>query len=224
MNKVGVIVGAGEFDPKVFYEVKEELWQNDKQMFWIAADGGYLHFKECNMVPDLLIGDFDSLCMDDVAQIGIKEIIRLPREKDDTDLLAAIQKGLSMGIDEYHIFGALGGDFDHMFGNIQCLNHLCESGKRAFLYHNNTIVTMLKNTRLTIPAQKKGIFSIFSFTQIANNVNIVGGKYALKDATITNQIPIGVRNEFVGSEVTISVEEGTLLVYYQKERTDYENN
>ena len=74
----------------------------------IAADGGYDHIKKAGIVPDIIIGDMDSL--DDKSKTDVSclhndiEIYRLPVEKDDTDMLAAIRIGLDKGYKDFIIF------------------------------------------------------------------------------------------------------------------------
>ena len=56
----------------------------------IAADAGLKYLLSCGIAPDLIIGDFDSMGFvpDDINTIV------LPKEKDDTDMLAAIKIGI----------------------------------------------------------------------------------------------------------------------------------
>jgi len=43
-----------------------------------------------------------------------------------------------------------------------------------------------------------------------------GLKYSLDNAAVTNAFPIGVSNEFIGSENVIFVKKGTLIIVYPR--------
>lgn len=73
--------------------------------FTIAADGGWLACRKTEVIPDLLLGDFDSLS----AQPDFPNILRVPVEKDDTDTMLAVKTGLERGETEFHIYGGMGG-------------------------------------------------------------------------------------------------------------------
>lgn len=57
----------------------------------------------------------------------------------------------------------------------------------------------------------RGYLSLFSLGEKAEGVNIRGMKYELNDATVTNDFPIGISNEFMGQEATVSVRQGQLM-------------
>ena len=83
----------------------------------IAADGGWRVCREEGIVPDLLLGDFDSLhTVPDFARIR-----RVPVEKDDTDMMLAIKEGLARGETAFHLYGGVGGRTDHTIANLQGL-------------------------------------------------------------------------------------------------------
>src|SRR5699024_9170857 len=67
------VVGAGDFDAADFSPRPGDLV--------IAADGGYVHLTTLGVVPDILLGDFDSL--DTVPDFP--NIVRHPVRKDDGD-------------------------------------------------------------------------------------------------------------------------------------------
>lgn len=67
----------------------------------IAADGGYAWLKEKGLEPDLVVGDFDSMA----EPAGVAHLVRLPKEKDDTDTMAAVRLGQERGYRRFHIFG-----------------------------------------------------------------------------------------------------------------------
>ena len=68
-----------------------------------------------NVEPDLIIGDFDSmseqekLAVEQLQQTVPEKICRLPECKDDTDMLAAIKRGLELGYTDFRIYAATGG-------------------------------------------------------------------------------------------------------------------
>lgn len=80
----------------------------------IAVDGGYDTCRKYDIVPDLIVGDFDSVQESDmpqiaeIAKIAPDHVVLLPTEKDDTDMLAAIRIGLGEGCQEFCIYGGDG--------------------------------------------------------------------------------------------------------------------
>lgn len=139
--------------------------------------------------------------------------MKLPTEKDDTDMLAAIKEGLAAGCKEFVIYGALGGErIDHSFANIQCLLYLHHHGAKGVLYGVHDRIELLCNEKRIYPASMRGIFSAFAFGGDAKGVTEQGLKYSLQDATIKMEFPIGISNEFIGQESMIEVRDGKLLI------------
>ena len=87
-----VIFCAGEFDAPA-----RPLEKDD---YIIAADGGLKHTRKLGIEPNETIGDFDSLGFTPPGA----EIF--PVEKDDTDAMLAVRRGLEMGIGNFCFTGA----------------------------------------------------------------------------------------------------------------------
>ncbi len=100
MSKKCILIGAGE--------MKEENISLQKNDFVIAVDGGYQYCLKLHIRPQLVVGDFDSY----PHSISHVEVLRSQPEKDDTDMMLAIQAGLERGYDEFVMYGAMGGRFD----------------------------------------------------------------------------------------------------------------
>lgn len=205
-KKICYIVGAGEFEKSYFNPQEGD--------YVIAADAGYLKLREIEYVPDVILGDFDSLKDQgfDSSKISDSYVIRLPEEKNDTDMLAAIREGMAQGYDEFVILGATGGRIDHTIANMQCLLYLSRQNRKCKIYGPGYEMQVITCESVTFPAQKDGLLAVFSVGDMAKGVTLKGLKYELEKATITNDFPIGVSNEFVGKEVSIEVEKGSLLV------------
>lgn len=178
----------------------------------IAADGGLRHTEALGLTPDVILGDFDSL-----GYVPQKANV-FPVEKDDTDAMLAVRKGLEMGCDRFVLYGALEGPrLDHTVANFQTLQFLADRDARGFLVGKDTVVTVIKNSRLTLPAVKEGIVSVFCMGKDAYGVTVEGLQYGLEKGTLTAGFPLGVSNHFAGKEAEISVEDGSLLILYPRE-------
>lgn len=203
-----VIVGAGELRGSSIPVEKED--------FVIAADGGYAYCKKLGIVPDLILGDFDSVKEEDAEQIArIQKIcpdsvVVLPAEKDDTDMLAAIRMGLSEGCRDFRIYAAQGGRLEHTIANLQCLIYLKECGASGCLADEASTVFILQNETVWFKESASGYLSLFSMGEKAEGVTIRNMKYELDRAEVTNSYPIGISNEFIGKRASVTVEKGTL--------------
>jgi thiamine pyrophosphokinase len=175
----------------------------------IAADGGLRHLGQLALTADVIIGDFDSLgYVPQNANV-------FPVEKDDTDAMLAVRKGLELGCDRFVLYGALEGPrLDHTVANFQTLQFLADRGAQGFLVGKDTVVTVIKNGSLVLPALQEGIVSVFCMGRDATGVTIEGLQYPLENGMLSVGFPLGVSNHFVGKEAKISVEDGSLLVLY----------
>ena len=191
-------------------EMENEAFTPNPDDFVIAADGGYTNLQKLGMNPDILVGDFDSL---ETVPKG-EQIIRLPKEKNDTDTLYCVRLGLEKGYKKFALYGCTGGRLDHTIANIQTLAFIAEQGAAGFLNGGGYTITVLKNSAITFDAEKKGILSVFCLGEKAEGVFLTGLKYPLNNYTMTNTMPIGVSNEFIGTESTVEVRNGMLAVLW----------
>lgn len=179
----------------------------------IAADAGYLVCKSCGIVPDLLLGDFDSM----EAPADFDRICRLPVEKDDTDTMAAIRMALEQGCDTVYIYGGTGGKrLDHTLANLQSLLYLRRHGAIGYLYDDDFVWTVIENEALRIQKTVEwGLFSAFCLGDRAEGIDEVGFQYPLKDAVLTPEFPLGVSNHIMEDTAVITVRKGALAVGWQ---------
>ena len=181
--------------------------QNDD--FIIAADGGLAHVKTLGLTPNGILGDFDSLGYTPEGSTVF------PVEKDDTDAMLAVRKGLELGFREFYLYGSLDGPrLDHTVANVQTLQFLCDHGAYGYLIGKDYMVTVLKDGVIRFPSGCTGIFSVFCMGGDAEGVTIRGGKYDAENVTLSAGFPLGVSNHFEGNEVHISVERGSLLILW----------
>ena len=195
-----LIICAGE--SKNLLKLKE--YANESDLI-ICADGGYKYALMAEIVPDIIIGDFDSF---DAKIPGNIEKIELKREKDETDTQYAFLYAIKKGADDIAIYAGLGGRLDHTYSNIALL----ENTKIKTVLTDGKTTCYMTDSVLKLNGKKGEYVSVFSFSDISYGVNIKGLKYSLTDYDLKKEEILGVSNEFLDSEAYISVEKGKLLI------------
>ena len=199
-----VIFCAAEFDA-----LARPLAEDD---FVVAADGGLRHTEKLGIVPQEILGDFDSL---GYTPTGANVF---PVEKDDTDAMLAVRRGLQLGYREFVLYGSVDGSrLDHTVANFQTLQFLADRGAAGYLVGRDFLITVVKEGAIAFPAGCRGTLSVFCLGSDASDVTLEGLYYPLKNGTLTAGFPLGVSNHFTGDPARISVARGSLLVLWQRE-------
>ena len=202
MGKCIIFCAAG------FDTLAEPIHKDD---FVIAADGGLVHTEKLGIVPSEIIGDFDSLGhVPEGANV-------FPVEKDDTDAMLAVRRGLSLGYGEFVLYGSLDGPrLDHTIANFQTMQFLADRDASGYLAGADYLVTVVKDGTLTFPEEAEGTISVFCQGADAEGVTLEGLYYPLENGTLSAGFPLGVSNHFTGAAATITVKKGSLLVLWDR--------
>ncbi len=194
--------------------VREHIGQPD---LVVAADGGSESAEAIGLMPDVLVGDFDSISREKLCRIeksGIP-VVRHPREKDETDGELAILYATRKGADELVILGAMGGRIDHEIANLLLLARPELRGRRAVMVDGWQSVRLLcSGETLTIMGKRGDILSLLPFSGDARGISTKGLLYPLHEDTLLMGPARGVSNEFIASEATISLAEGSMWVVH----------
>lgn len=199
--KICRIFAGGDIGSKCIKVNKDDLV--------ICADGGYAAALKMGIVPDLIVGDFDSYSGELPENI---EILRSIPEKDDTDTLLAIKTAIDRRASTIIIYGAMGGRFDHTFANIQCLSYIHGHGCTGFIEDDNNIITLCGMGEHRFPYIMGWYFSVFALTDTAHIESMTGVKYPLSDYPMTGSFPIGVSNEITDLEAVLKIKSGLALI------------
>lgn len=192
--------------------------QND---YIICADGGYKFAKQAGIIPNLIIGDFDSFNDNPPQNI---QTITYSTEKDDTDTMLCIKYAIEKEFDSIYIVGGIGGRLDHTISNIQSMvwaiefwhnNHI--KGKKISMCDSQNHVMLIMNDSIKLSGSPKEKISLISYSQNCINVTTKNLKWELTNAELKNSFPLGISNEFLTSECEISVEQGQLLIIKSKD-------
>ncbi|MCL2055112.1 MAG: thiamine diphosphokinase [Oscillospiraceae bacterium] len=178
--------------------------------FVIAADGGYRHTIRLGLLPDLLIGDFDSLEGEPPLRC---ETITAPKEKDDTDMLLAVKAAMGRGFYDITLCGASGGRFDHTIANLQVLEYILSKGGKGRIIEPSFEAYVLSKGSFDFPGNS-GYLSMFAISEEAV-VTTCGTKYNVENYKLTRSFPVGVSNEMTAASCNITIHHGTLLIILQ---------
>ncbi len=184
-----------------------------------AVDGGLAVAEEAGIIPDYLVGDFDTAEKSLVERYEKQCItIRHQPEKDATDTELAVDEAISNGADMIFLLGAIGSRMDHTMANIHMLYHVMKQGKTAVIVNENNRLTLYN-----APFRKRredffGTYlSFLPFSGEVTDVVLSGVKYPLFGRTLTAGSSLGVSNEVTGDMVTVSFSKGYLLMIEAKD-------
>ena len=180
----------------------------------IAADRGLGAFEAADMLPDLLLGDMDSVSAGTLARReGSTEMERLPCEKDDTDGGHAMEVALSRGATEITILGALGGRMDHALANLMLLKRAHGGGAFAQILDERVRIVRIDG-EITLRGAKGDTISLIPIGE-AHGVTLEGCYYHSQEALSFDFVhPLGVSNVVTADEARITVKEGDLLLFH----------
>ena len=179
----------------------------------IAADRGLEAFLRCGVTPDVVLGDMDSI--DEAAlrrfEASGGQAKILPRVKDDTDGVAALDLALARGATEVVFVGALGGRLDHALGNCMLLVRAANRGADACLLSETERVLLVRGRR-EIHGRAGDTLSLLSLGRARIHA-LSGLYYPLHDYEMTCDYPIGISNVFTQETAVVEVSEGDVLCF-----------
>ena len=203
MKKICARISGGEFSPLTDIETAD---------FIIACDKGYEYAKSQCITPNLIIGDFDSYSGGLPSEIPV---LTLPCEKDETDTMSGVNYAVNHGFSKILLFCAFGGRLDHLLGNLQASAFAAKAGLIVKIIDRDNEVYVFSNSSVLIPKKENFSISVIALTDKCENVTVLGGKYELKNAVLTNTSTLGISNEW-DRDISISLTGGVLAVIMSK--------
>lgn len=179
----------------------------------LCADGGLPQARKLGLVPDRLIGDFDSAPRPDPAdEPAAADLVLLPSEKDVTDSEAAVDLAYEQGFRDITVLGGLGGRFDHAMGNLGVLAKYLGRADRLVLEDGYNRVFLLEPGTYTIPKDRFQYLGLIAYNGPVDGLSVSGVKYPLSGHRLTAGTTLGVSNQILNGAASLSFTDGTLLV------------
>ncbi|MBA3952916.1 MAG: thiamine diphosphokinase [Rubrobacter sp.] len=186
----------------------------------IAADGGALHALAAGVVPDLVVGDMDSLGDEGTRQIEARgaSLERHPARKDKMDGHLAVLAARERGATDLDLLCAAGGRPDAVFALPHLLLAAEQLGARATVVAGWGEMFVVENGTRTVGGRPGESVSVFPVSGAAEGVTLEGFEYPLEGARIEAGDTLGFHNELLAGEARVAVKDGALFVIHETER------
>lgn len=196
MQKIA-IVANGQIDSR---EIIRPLILSHSRI--VAVDGGLVHCKNMNIKPDLIVGDFDSCPHDLLKEYADTPKITLLKDKDETDLEAAIQE---VGAKKVTLYAAWGQRIDHSLTNALLLSRY--PGMRI---ETEREIVFAIDKKVQLDVFEGQIVSLIPINGPVTGIDTHGLKWELGDGKFDENF-IGISNICLRKKIQISVKKGVLL-------------
>ena len=182
----------------------------------ICVDGGARYAAALGVVPDVIVGDMDSVTPEQLNYFSgrgamIKEY---PADKNDTDTALALAEALSGSPEEIVVLGALGSRWDHSLANVHLLRVALDRGVKArIIDEHNEISLVAPHTPVVLEGKPGDLFSLLPLTEEVTGVNVRGAGWPLENAVFRIGNPYGISNSLASDRVEISIATGIVLLF-----------
>ncbi len=177
----------------------------------VAADSGLHHAVTLHVKPNVIVGDFDSVDKEILAQFPDVPKKSYSRHKDLLDLEIALGVVLEQGATSIHVLGAVGGRFDQSLAALFIASRFKREGIAISLHGQQDLYFLLgpESQRFAVPVGQQ--FSLLSLSDVVM-VSLSNAAYPLNEFALEYGVGLGISNEVKASPLTINVHEGLVVV------------
>ena len=187
----------------------------------IAGDRGLEALYQLKIIPNHVVGDFDSVSPE-ILEFYKKQpkIIfhTYNAEKDNTDTDIALKLAIQMKSSEITILGALGKRMDHALANIHILKDALGANIPCQILDEHNRIYLV-NTEKTLEKDKVygKYISLIPLTSTVEGLTLKGFKYPLNKYNLPIGTSLGISNEIIEDIAHIEMEKGILIVIESKD-------
>lgn len=190
----------------------------------IGVDKGLEFCYRNHVIPDWILGDFDSISKEVIDWYREQQEIPIRQykpEKDDTDTRLGMELALKLGSDKIFLLGAIGGRLDHYMGNLQSLLITARKEKEGWILDEQNAITVRRAGKICIHKEEQfgKYVSFFSMGDEVTGLSLTGFQYPLDGYTLKNSDGIAVSNQLLDDCGIIEFETGYLMMVLSKDRT-----
>ena len=184
--------------------------------FVVGVDSGLQFLYDHGIVPDLIVGDFDSVEKEIISYYNDNHkdipIHKCNPEKDASDAEIALGLCINMEHDNIIILGGTGKRLDHFWSNVQILKNALDASVDARILDSKNRIRLIDSKfSLSIDQAFGKYFSLFPLGEAVRNLSIIGAKYPLEGYCLSPYTSRCVSNEFATDEIEITFDNGVIV-------------
>jgi thiamine pyrophosphokinase len=210
VKKIIFVITGGQIRDPAF--LRSKLTELDPSKI-ICADSGARHLYPLRIIPDVIIGDMDSLSQEMQTYFEEKgsRFIKYPEAKDETDTQLALEYACDLAPEEIYVFGAFGSRIDHVTANIFLL---LTAAKRdiAIILIDELCEAFVVSRECVISGERGQTVSLLPLSDKVTGITLSGFEYMLENGVMEIGKPYGISNRLTATKGVISLMTGHLLV------------
>ena len=223
MTDYGIIIAGGRIDEDFVLRFLQSASRRREPPLLVAADRGLIFLEKNGIVPNVIVGDFDSVPAG-YEELYLKkhpsvEAHRYHWEKDYTDTDIATRRAMEKGCKLIDILGATGTRFDHMLGCVQLLAHLRDQGVTGRILDPYNRITIHEQSFRILRKEQWGKYvSLFAWGGEVGGVTLTGFHFPMENGRIRTAETLTVSNEIRAEIAEVLFSSGLLLMVESKDQ------
>lgn len=182
----------------------------------VAVDGGFRFFKKSGLVPDLLIGDLDSLKGVTNMLSRRTEVVTFPQKKNKIDSQLAIEHCIEQKARRIDIVVPAVGEVDHFMGNLMLLSRTGKLDTRkkpasVRIINIRYEAIPVDNGAVTFRSCVGDVISVIPISR-AIRLTCSGTEYRAKTLRIERGHSVGMRNCIASRRAVFRIEGKAVII------------
>ena len=201
-------------------DLLKNLYQKEKFNNIIASDRGLEILDKCNITPNYIIGDFDSIdkkILDKYINNKNIKIIKLNPIKDYTDTHMGVKLALEIKSTKILILGATGSRIDHVLGNVHVLKEALDNNTECKIIDDKNEIQLINKSKVLKLDKRYKYVSLIPLTTEVKGLTLRGFKYELSNSSIEIGHSLGISNEQIKEKANIDIKDGIIILIRSKD-------
>ena len=182
-----------------------------RKSYIIAADGGANKLKKISVIPDIIIGDFDSIHRSTLTYFKNKKSkLKIIKEQDTTDFEKILNYCKDRKLKEIVVLGATSMRPDHTLNNFSVLYRYYK--KLNIKLFTDEFEIFFTDKSISFKYKPNETLSLIGIPK-ADKIITSGLQYKLNKEELEFGIREGTLNKSVSDTVSISFKSGSILIF-----------
>ena len=196
-----LLVAGGRCDIEQLQNTARDM-REVSDLYIIGIDGGMKTLREARIRPDIGVGDFDSVNVEDYSDTPI---VKLQPEKDETDTEYALLMAIDKHPEEIVVMGATGSRLDQTMASIELLKYAVDAGVDAIILDPTNRIRVARGETVYTKDKAFGYYlSVLPFSEDLTDLTMKGFKYEIEEFTLKKGISRCISNELASDRAVIN--------------------